>query len=338
MVRMDSPSWTPNSGPRADSVDGSTSLVRWRRRGSAAELRFAEPARAPVWHKHWVASKALPAATSVSWWFLGAVGHAVATVGLVVGFGAAGLDMAVVWLGALVGLAIPPAAGVAGYFSGRRRQRNADVRAVTMDDIGTATTEALGRDLRGMGGKALTQKVAEAMRDGRSQRAKVFTASGYVEYRIDPVDERTVTISPVDSTPEVGMLNQFVRAVNTQVVGNTSNVTAVSDRRIAALEHRLAAIEHAGEIDRNHPNYPAFVILQVDRLTEYRQLAARAEAIAAVDTPEARRTATELAKDLDHIVELMTVGVDELERDVLAASRRSSDAHLGFLKDKYAAQ
>lgn len=313
-------------------------MVRWRRRGSAAELRFGEPARSRMWRKNWFPAKALPVVTSIGWWFLGAVGHAVATTGFVIGFATAGLDVLTVWVGSLIGLVAPPIAGVAGFFDGKRRQRRADARTDAIDEIDVATVEALGRDLRGAGGKALTQKVADAMREGRPQRAKVFTPSGYVEYRIDPVDDSTVAVAPLVATPEASAFNQFVRAVSVPLQGHTpASVTAASDRRIAALEQRLSAIERAGEIDANHPCYPQFVILQIDRMTEYRQLAARAEAIAEVDTPDARRTVERLVGDLERIVELVSVGVDELEQDVLAASQRSSDAHLGFLRDKYAA-
>ncbi|GGA62119.1 hypothetical protein GCM10011490_10650 [Pseudoclavibacter endophyticus] len=280
----------------------------------------------------------MPALTSFSWWLLGTVGHATATAGFFIGFGAAGLDLVPVWIGSALGLVVPPGAGVGGYYYGKLRQRQAETRALAIEDIDAAATAALGRDVRGLGAKALSQKVAAAMRHGRPERAKLLTASGYVEYRIDPVDDATVTIEPVEESPEASAFNQIVRAVNPSgrpLQG--TDITVPTDRRVAELERRLSAIERAGKIDASHPSYPQFVILQIDRLTEYRQLASRAEAIAEVDSPEARQMAVQLASDLDDMVELMTAGVAELERQVLADTKRSSDAQLGFLREKYAA-
>lgn len=334
--------------------DSSGGLVQWRRRGSAAELQFAVPARSKTWRTHWFPAAALPWVTSVGWWFMGAAAHATATVGAAIGFAAGGLELAPVWIGSLIGLVVPPAAGVAGYVNGRKRQAESEQRTRAIEGIDRAALEALGTDVRGFGGKSLSQKVADAMRRGTPQRARVLSTGGYVEYRIEPVDATTVSISPLESTPEAATFNQFVRSVGPAVTslgggrggggrggsngkaGRGRGVTAEVDARMRTLEDRLGAIERIGQIDKNHPSYPQFVILQVDRLTEYRHLASRAQAVSRVESPEARETTRELVDDLERIVDLVQVGVDALEREVLDASKRESDAHLGFLRDKYA--
>ncbi|MGO2112646.1 MAG: hypothetical protein ACTH31_13650 [Pseudoclavibacter sp.] len=333
---MTSPSWGPNSGG-SDSGDTESGLVRWRRRGRAAELRFVEPARSKKWRRNVLPSKAMPALTSFGWWLAGTVTHATASVGALVGFGAAGVDLLPVWIAVVAGLAVPPAAGVGGFFHGKRRQREADARALAIGEIDSATTQALGRDVRGVGGKSLSQKIASVMRHGRTEHARLLTASGYVEYRIDPVDRSTVAIEPLGESPEARAFNETVRKVNAAAHQHVGiEITVPTDRRVAGLEQRLAALEKVGGIDVNHPSYPQFVILQVDRLTEYRRLASRAEAIGEVESAEARAVAAQLSRDLDDMVELMSTGVDELERQVLADSKRTSDAYLGFLREKYA--
>lgn len=331
---MDAGTWISTDGTRADASAPDQSPVRWRRRGASTELRFDEPAGRPLWRRQLVPTGAIPAFRAIGWWFTAGVAHVTATTGVAVTLLATGAELWPAWLVGLLGMAVPPAAGVVGYSSGRRRQSHAVERAAVLDGIGDASTAAIGSDFRGRTGKPLALGIADAMRAGEARDVRVWTGGVFERYRIQPRDATTVTITPLDAPPEVLAARRVARFV--APTSGVRRVTADADRRMAALERRLDAIERAGRIDSSHPSYPAFVILQVDRITEYHHLAAQANAIATLDTPEARTTAQSLADDLEHVIDLTAVGVDELERDVLAGSRRSSEEQLQFLRDKYA--
>ena len=113
------------------------------------------------------------------------------------------------------------------------------------------------------------------------------------------------------------------------------SATLETDERMGQLERRLRVLEKTGAINASHPAYTKLVTLKVDRMTEYRVLAARLAGVKRLNTGQAAETATELERDLDRVVELMRRGVDELEQDVLGDARRNSDAHLDFLQQKY---
>ena len=336
-------------GPAADAFGwqasddeasaASRAAVRWRRRGSSAELRFAEPSRSRNWRRSPIPAKALPAASAIGWWGTTVLAHGGVMAGIFAVTVASGADFVGLGIGAVTGLVAAPLAGVAGYFAGRRRQASASAHELTEGEIAQAATRAFGGELRGTPAKVLARKAADAMRDGRPHVARVITPHGQQEFRIEAIDRTSVRVAPVESAVPItspeheGFATRFVRTV--REAARPNGVTAGPDRRMAALERRLDAIERAGTIDRNHPCYPAFVLLYVDRLTEYRSLAARAEGIAELGTPEATARAAELARDLEQMVDLIAVGVDELEREVVDDSQRQSDEYLAFLREKY---
>ncbi|NLT25681.1 MAG: hypothetical protein GXX90_03330 [Microbacteriaceae bacterium] len=323
--------------PRAAHADAAApdALVRWRRRGPAAELLVAEPIGAPAWRRHVAPIAAMPAVGALA--------------GVALGIGAAaglfGVSLLVAWLAnlpvlplwALLGGVVlgPGIGGWVGRLVGRRRQRRAALRAAALDDVADSLGAAFGLDPRGLGGRALVPRVAETLRTGRPTVARVAGGRGAGEYRIDALGDGALRVTPLEPPVDESFIGQLVRALRPPAPP-PSGPTAATDARMAELELRLATIERAGRIDRAHAAYPALVQLQVDRITEYRRLAARVEALAALPTDEARALSRRLERDLDEAVELMRVGVDELERDALGDAERDAAAHLAFLREKYA--
>lgn len=330
---MDALGWTSTEGDGAIGRAQPGTGVKWRRRGSALELNFDTPIGDKMWRKNAFSPGAIPWLWGIGWGIAGVVGYtALAVIGgvisLVAGFAIPPL------LATLVGLVVAPASAIAGYLAGKKKQQSVRARQDTEYRYTEAITAAVGNDYRGAGAKTFLNKVAEVMRTGRPQRANVLSVNGYAEFKIEPIGESSIRIQPLEVPAEGKLYNKLAQSLTTKTVDETL-ITAPVDRRMAVLEERLETLQKVGHIDSRHPDYASFVILQVDRITEYRRLASRANAVAAMRSVEAQATAMELVEDLEHVVDLMKVGVDELEERVLRDSEISSDAHLLFLRDKY---
>ena len=312
----------------------SSALVEWRRRGRTAERRLVEPHGAGVWRRHLVPIGGIPAAGAVTGAAIGAGVAAGAFGASLIAAAIAATPLLPLWV-LLAGVLLGPSAGaLVGWWLGRRRQLRAQVRAAALDDLADSVGAAFGLDGRAMAARPLVQRAGETLRTGRSTVARVAAGRGAGDYRIDPLGDGGLRVTPLERPVDESFVGRFVRALSSPAPA-PSGPTAHSDARMAELELRLAHLERAGRIDRAHASYPALVVLQVDRITEYRRLAARAEAIAGLTTPEARELAERLQRDLDECVELMRAGVDELERAVLGDAGRDAEAHLVSLREKY---
>lgn len=308
--------------------------VKWRRRGPALELNFDTPIGDKMWRKNAFGAGAIPWLWGLGWGVLGVVGYAaLAVVGGVISLfaGAAIVPPLLVILG---GVVVGPAAALGGFFAGRKRQQSVRARQATEYRYTEAITAGVGTDFRGAGAKTFLSKIAEVMRTGRPQRANVLSVNGYAEFKIEPIGQSSIRIQPIEVPAEGKLYNKLAKTFVARPV-DPNHVTTPVDEKMAVLEERLETIRQVGHIDSNHPNYASFAILQVDRITEYRRLAARANSVASLNSVEAQATAMELVADLEHVVELMKVGVDDLEEKILKDSEISSDAHLIFLRDKY---
>lgn len=329
---MDERSWHP---PRT-AATGPDSGVRWRRRGRAVELRFAQPIGDPVWRQSVHGAESIPTWNAIT--AGGVTGGAVA-LGSVYAAPWATTMLALpalpAWVGLAVGAVAVPLAAGAGWLGGLRQREHARARRLATTGIVDALGEGFGIDLGGAGARALIDRVAVAMRTGERQRAHVLTGRGHGRFTIEPSGEAQVLVAPIEVGDDGSLLGRLSRAVS-MPTGAEATVTAEAESRRLLLEQRLDRIRAAGRIDARHASHPRLVTLQVDRMTEFRRLAARAEHLAKLPGEEARETVEKLVADLDEVLELMRVGADELEREVLDASVRDSDAHLVFLRDKYA--
>ncbi|MDJ1372208.1 hypothetical protein C7K25_12645 [Gulosibacter molinativorax] len=308
--------------------------MQWRRRGPALELNFEKPIGDKMWRKNAFSPGAIPWLWGIGWGVAGIAGYAaLAVIGGVISLfaGAAILPPLAVLIG---GLVVGPAAGIAGFLAGRKKQDSVRERQATEYRYTEAITDAVGNEYRGAGAKTFLNKIAEVMRTGRPLRANVLSVNGYAEFSIEPIGPSSIRIQPLEIPAEGKLYNKLARQFVSKPV-DESLVTAPVDKKMAVLEERLEAIRKVGNIDSRHQAYPQFSMLQVDRISEYRQLASRANRVASINSPEAQATAMELLENLDHVVDLMKVGVDELEVNVLKDAEIRSDAHLIFLRDKY---
>ncbi|MGO1543053.1 MAG: hypothetical protein ACTHXA_01805 [Gulosibacter sp.] len=330
---MDALGWTSAEGHGAIERAQPGTGVRWRRRGAALELDFDKPIGDAMWKRNAFSPGAIPIMWGLGWGVLGVGAYAaLAVVGGVISlFSGFAIPAGLAILG---GVLVGPVSAIAGFFAGRRRAKYVRQRQYSEDQYTEAVSTALGSVYRGVGAKSFLQKISEVMRTGRPQKANVLSVSGYAEFRIEPVGESTIRIRPTEIPTEGKWYNKFANSLQLGSIDETK-LTAPVDRKMAVLEERLDAIQKIGHIDSKHPSYPSFIILQVDRITEYRKLAVRANAVASMDTPDSQATALELVEDLERVVELMKVGVDELEQKILVDSEISSDAHLMFLREKY---
>lgn len=331
---MDALGWTSTGGDGAIERAQPGSGVRWRRRGPALELIFDKPIGDKMWHRNAFSPGAIPWLWGIGWGIAGIAGYAALAVlgGVISMF--TGFALVPPLLALLGGVVIGPAAGIAGFLAGRKRQESVRERLATEYRYTDAITAAIGSDYRGAGAKTFLSKVAEVMRTGRPQRANVLSVNGYAEFKIEPIGDSSIRIQPLEVPAEGKLYNKLAHSFMKSSFDDRL-ITAPVDRRMAVLEERLETIQKVGHIDSRHPSYPSLAILQVDRITEYRRLASRANAVASLQSVDSQATAMELVADLERVVELMKVGVDELEEKILRDSEISSDAHLIFLRDKY---
>lgn len=338
MARMNGHGWTSTDGMGGSHGDLAVPGVRWRRRGNAIELNFDEQVGGKLWRRNVFSPSAIPAMRAIGWGIAGFATTATVSTGWFLSSLVTDISFMPWGVALLVCAASGPVAGVIGYFQGRRKQRQVRSRISAENRIDRAITTGLGSEYRAAKAKSFSQKLMAALRTGQTQRANVLSLDGYHEFRIDPVDGHTVRIEPVEPTKEIGWFNQLAKSI--PAAGGAKqpaddSVTAEPDHRMALLEERLEAIRRTGEIDSSHMLYPKFVTLQVDRITEYHQLSARVSSVAALGTTEAQFAAYELVEDLENVIELMRVGVDELEDAVIEDAQLDSRAHLIFLHEKY---
>ena len=328
---MNDESWQP---PRPDA-SGPDTGVRWQRYGAAVELRFDIPAGDPTWRQSGGEVESIPIWNAVT--AGGVTGGAVA-LGSVYAVPWLGTLMALpalpAWLGLAVGAVAVPVAAGAGWLTGRRQREHARARRLAAEGIADALGSAFGGDFSGRGARSLVERIVQAMRTGERQRAHVLTSRGHGVFRVEPIDGSRVRVEQAAPDDGPGVLGRLSRAVSMPTAA-APTVTAEAESRRALLQQRLERLRAAGRIDARHAAWPRWTILAVDRMTEFRALAARAERLAGIPSDDARETVERLVDDLDEVLELMRAGAEELEREVLDASERDSDAHLRFLREKY---
>lgn len=331
---MDALGWNSTGGDGAIERAQPGTGVKWRRRGQAIELNFDRPIGDKMWRRNSLSPGAIPWMWGIGWGIVGIAGYAaLAVIGGVISL-FAGFAIVPPLLAILGGVIVGPAAAIGGFIAGRKKQLSVTQRLDTEYQYTEAITEAVGNDYRGAGAKTFLNKVAEVMRTGRPQRAKVLSVNGYAEFKIEPIGQSSLRIQPVEVPKEGQIYNRLAQSFTTSSVDKTL-ITAPVDEKMAVLEERLETIRRVGHVDTRHPNYAQFAVLEVDRISEYRKLATRANAVASMQSVEAQATALELVEDLERVVDLMKVGVDELEDKILKDSEIKSDAHLLFLRDKY---
>ncbi|KAB1640693.1 hypothetical protein [Gulosibacter chungangensis] len=334
MTQMDALGWNSTGGDRELERAQPGPAVQWRRRGPALELNFGKPIGDKMWRRNTFSPGAIPWLWGIGWGILGVAGYAtLAVIGGVISL-FAGFAIVPPLLTIVGGVVVGPVAAIGGFLAGRKKQQSVQERLATEYQYSEAITDAVGNDYRGAGAKTFLNKIAEVMRTGRPQRAKVLSVNGYAEFKIEPIGHSSLRIQPVEVPKEGQLYNKLAQSFTTKSVDKTL-VTAPADEKMAVLEERLETIRKVGHIDTRHPNYAQFAVLQVDRITEYRRLASRANAVASMQSLEAQGTAMELVAELDDMVGLMKVGVDDLEEKILRDSEINSDAHLLFLRDKY---
>lgn len=305
------------------------SEVGWRRDGSDTDLVFVAPVGDKMWRRNAVPAGTIPFWSGVGWGALGLGAGSLAGL----------LDLAVMqpFMPAVIAGA-GAVAFIGGWLGGKRRQRQVRARNAAIEAAGEALSQSYSADFRGAAGAPVRARIRETLRTGEPGSVSTFTGRGHASFRVRVGGDNEIVVSPFERPAgRNSFIDDVVKATAMPITptGGAKSVTPVTDERMGQLEKRLRVLEKAGAITASHPAYTKLVTLKVDRMTEYRVLAARLAGVKRLTTADAAATVAELEHDLDRVVELMSRGVDEIEQEVLGDARRDSDAHLDFLQQKY---
>lgn len=305
------------------------SEVGWRRDGSDTDLRFVAPVGDKMWRRNAVPAGTIPFWSGVGW----------GTLGLGAGSLTGLLNLAVIQPFMPVVIAgVGAVAFIGGWLGGKRRQRQVRARNAAIEAAGEALSQSYAADFRGAAGAPVRARIRETLRTGEPGSVSTVTGRGHASFRVRVNGDNEIVVSPFERpSSRNSFIDDVVKATAMPITpaAGPKSATLETDERMGQLERRLRVLEKTGAINASHPAYTKLVTLKVDRMTEYRVLAARLAGVKRLNTGQAAETATELERDLDRVVELMRRGVDELEQDVLGDARRNSDAHLDFLQQKY---
>lgn len=326
--------WIPGNESWTQWQDAPRTAVRWRLHGGGAELQFREPGRSRLWRRRLLPPWALPFGTALLGGVLASTGWLLllGMVGTIVA--AAGLLLIDWWVLLLAGAIAVPAAGVLGFLLGRRSRLQAKEHLEARHRVTSVLGNVFGAELGTTSREQLARRVTDTMRSGLPGHVSVIGNDGRMrEFVVEAVDAQSVRINPVVAAGNA--LESARRPAALSWRPSNDGITAGVDRQMADLQQRLNELIRLGNVDTNHPNYPAITLLRVDRLTEYRQLAERANTLAALGDEVSRRAAGRLAVDLGESVALVRRGVEEVEREILGHLQRESTANVDFLREKY---